>query len=152
MPLDRILLRKSESPLAMVAHRKPPASSIFSKAPLLTSKEATRSCAFLMASNKGVFPKLSMKKIISISITIIWLKQLNKTSEQKDNHLKYWHPHLLVWGKLQYLQILSLMQDAVQKRSSLQADATIFFPLSNDILLHIREVKNKKQHHYIIIQ
>lgn len=59
MSFANILLRKSESPLETAVHRKLPALSIFKEAPSFTSKDETRSCPFLRASSKGVFPKLS---------------------------------------------------------------------------------------------
>ena len=62
MPFDNNFLRKSESPFAIAVHKKLPALSIFKEAPSFISREETRSCAFLMASSKGVLPKLSIVK------------------------------------------------------------------------------------------
>lgn len=62
MPLDNNLLRKSESPLATTLHKKLPTLLIFNVAPSLESNEAILSCPFLMASNKGVLPKLSVQE------------------------------------------------------------------------------------------
>jgi len=62
MPLAKILLRKSESPLATAVQRKLPASSILRDALSLTSNEAIRSFPFLIASRRAVFPKSSTMK------------------------------------------------------------------------------------------
>lgn len=71
MPLDNILLRKSESPLEIAVQRKLPALSIFKEAPSLTSNDETRSCPFLRASSKGVFPKLSMERQQSFEVVLV---------------------------------------------------------------------------------
>lgn len=61
MPFANNFVRKSESPFAIAVHKKLPAFSMFNEAPSFVSKEETRSCPFLMASSKGVFPKVSRK-------------------------------------------------------------------------------------------